>query len=50
MHCQPHKRLNTRCTTWMTGTMAGLRRKEGGLAISNLRAEVLALAAVTASR
>ena len=43
-------RLNTRCTTWMTGTMAGLRRKEGGLAISNLRAEVLALAAVTASR
>ncbi|CAI5724387.1 unnamed protein product [Peronospora destructor] len=39
--------LDTRCTTWMTGTLAGLRRKEGGLAVPNLRAELLALAAVT---
>ncbi|TDH65148.1 uncharacterized protein CCR75_008068 [Bremia lactucae] len=43
-------KLDTRCTTWMTGTVAGLRRKEGGLAVPNLRAELLALSAVTVSR
>ncbi|TDH69998.1 hypothetical protein CCR75_006369 [Bremia lactucae] len=43
-------KLDTRCTTWMTGTVAGLRQKEGGLAVPNLRAELLALSAVTVSR
>ena len=42
--------LKNPCTTWLTGTVAGLRRKEGGLAIPNLRAEQLALPAVTVSR
>ena len=41
--------LDTRCSTWVTRTVAGLRKKEGGLAIPDLRAKLLALAAITVS-
>ena len=41
--------LQTRYTTWKTGPVSGLNRKEGGLALPNLRAEILALSAATVS-
>ena len=42
--------LDGRCTTWLNERVAGLACKEGGLAIANLKAEIMAMAAVTAGR